>query len=102
MDNFVLTCCSTVDLDEAFFKKRHIPFVCFHFRMDGVDYPDDLGHSISFKDFYDRIRNGATPTPLTFSSLTSSSIIVMSGPFSSEGIFIISMPKCSRMPKCLS
>ena len=22
MDNFVLTCCSTVDLDEAFFEKR--------------------------------------------------------------------------------
>ena len=66
MDNFVLTCCSTVDLDEAFFEKRHIPFVCFHFRMDGVDYPDDLGHSISFKDFYDRIRNGATPTTSQF------------------------------------
>ena len=42
MDNFVLTCCSTVDLDEAFFEKRHIPFVCFHFRMDGVDYPDGI------------------------------------------------------------
>ena len=82
MDNFVLTCCSTVDLDEAFFEKRHIPFVCFHFRMDGVDYPDDLGHSISFKDFYDRIRNGATPTT---SQVNSSEFIEFWEPFVKEG-----------------
>ena len=82
MDNFVLTCCSTVDLDEAFFEKRHIPFVCFHFRMDGVDYPDDLGHSISFKNFYDRIRNGATPTT---SQVNSSEFIEFWEPFVKEG-----------------
>jgi fatty acid-binding protein DegV len=30
--------------------------------MDGRDYPDDLGKSISFEDFYKRIAAGAMPT----------------------------------------
>jgi DegV family protein with EDD domain len=44
-----------------FFEKKDIPFACFHFRIDGVEYPDDLGKSISFKDFYKRIAAGAMP-----------------------------------------
>jgi len=44
-----------------FFKEKDIPFACFHFRIDGAEYPDDLGQSISFKDFYSRIAGGALP-----------------------------------------
>ena len=43
MTKFELTCCSTADMSREYFEKRNIPFVCFHFRMDGVDYPDDMG-----------------------------------------------------------
>lgn len=43
MNQFVLTCCSTADMKKTYFDERQIPYVCFHYLMDGVSYPDDLG-----------------------------------------------------------
>ena len=60
--SYVLTCCSTADLPKEHFEKRNIPYTCFHFMMDGTEYPDDLGQTIAFDDFYKRIENGAQPT----------------------------------------
>ncbi len=62
MQPYVLTCCSTADLSAEHLAKRSIPYVCFHFIIDGVSYPDDLGQSVPFEDFYQRIREGAEPT----------------------------------------
>jgi DegV family protein with EDD domain len=62
MKKFTLTCCSTADMPFEYFQAREIPFVCFHFMLDGKEYPDDLGHTISFADFYSRIEAGAMPT----------------------------------------
>ena len=62
MKNYILTCCSTVDMPLDYLKDRDIPFVSFHFNLDGKDYPDDLGQSVSFEDFYSRIKAGALPT----------------------------------------
>lgn len=62
MSDYILTCCSTADMPYEYFNRRNIPFVCFHYNMDGEDYPDDLGQSMSFKEFYDRIKAGAMPT----------------------------------------
>ena len=61
MGKFVLTCCSTADLSREYFKQRQIPYVCFHYTIDGVTYPDDLGESVSFEEFYNRIAKGAAP-----------------------------------------
>lgn len=62
MPEFVLSCCSTADMPRSFFEERDVQFLCFHFTMDGVDYPDDLGETMPFDDFYARISAGATPT----------------------------------------
>lgn len=62
MSDYVLSCCSTADLPLEYFQKRNIPFVCFHFTMDGKEYPDDLGQTMSFDEFYRRIAAGALPT----------------------------------------
>jgi DegV family protein with EDD domain len=59
--DFVLTCSSTVDMPESFFKERNIQFLCYHFHMDGKEYPDDLGKTMSFEEFYRRVDNGALP-----------------------------------------
>lgn len=61
MNDYILTCCSTADRSISFFKERNIPYIMFHFRMNGKDYFDDLGQSISFDDFYKAIDEGATP-----------------------------------------
>ena len=57
--SYVLSCCSTADLTAEDFKKRNIRYVCFHFSIDGKDYPDDLGISYPFKDFYADMAKGA-------------------------------------------
>ena len=59
MSNYILSCCSTADLDEQHLNERDIKYICFHFQLDGKDYPDDLGKSISFKDFYNSMAKGA-------------------------------------------
>ena len=62
MSDFILSCCSTADMPKSFFEERNVAYVCFHFNMDGIDYPDDLGESMPFPEFYKRIEEGAQPT----------------------------------------
>ena len=58
---FILTCCSTADRKREFFESRNIPFVCFHYEIDGTQYLDDLGATIPFDKFYKMIADGAQP-----------------------------------------
>lgn len=62
MSDFILSCCSTADMPKSFLEERNVAYVCFHFNMDGKDYPDDLGESMPFPEFYKRIEEGAQPT----------------------------------------
>lgn len=59
MREYVLSCCSTADLSREHFEARDLKFVCFHFALDGVEYIDDLGATISYEDFYARMSEGA-------------------------------------------
>lgn len=62
MNEYIITCCSTADMPKEFFKEKNIPYACFHFNMEGVDYKDDLGETMPFGEFYQKIRAGAMPT----------------------------------------
>lgn len=62
MSDYILSCCSTADLSQEHFDKIGVHYVCFHFNMNGKEYPDDLGKSMSFAEFYKRIADGAEPT----------------------------------------
>ena len=57
--SYIISCCSTADLSKEHFQSRDIHYVCFHYAIDGVEYPDDLGESIPFDEFYDRMSKGA-------------------------------------------
>ncbi len=59
MSDYILTCSSTADMSNSYFEERDIPYVCFHFIMDGETYPDDLGQSMSFDEFYKRLSEGS-------------------------------------------
>ena len=59
MNEYILSCCSTADLSEEHFRRRSISYICFHYELDGVQYPDDLGRSIPFDRFYEAMTNGA-------------------------------------------
>lgn len=60
MSNYVLSCCSTADLAKEHFEQRDISYICFHYMIDGVEYPDDLGQTMSFDEFYKKLSNGAS------------------------------------------
>ena len=57
--SYVLSCCSPADLSQEQFNSLRIHYVCFHYAIDGVEYPDDLGQSMPFEEFYDRMAKGA-------------------------------------------
>lgn len=60
MKKYILSCCSTADLPADHFEKRDISYVCFHYELNGQEYPDDLGKSMSFEHFYKAMAEGAT------------------------------------------
>ena len=57
--SYILSCCSTVDLSKEHLEKLNISYTCFHFILDGVDYPDDLGVTVPFDEFYSKLKNGS-------------------------------------------
>lgn len=59
MSNYIISCCSTADLTKEHFERRDIKYICFHFFLDGKEYTDDLGETLSFEDFYAAIRRKA-------------------------------------------
>lgn len=59
MENYVLSCCSTADLSATHMQARNLSYVCFHYQLDGVEYIDDLGQTMSFDQFYAAMENGA-------------------------------------------
>lgn len=59
MADYILSCCSTADLTKEHFEERDIRYVCFHFALNGKEYTDDLGESISFEKFYSEMEAGA-------------------------------------------
>lgn len=82
MTKYVLTCCSTADMSLEYFKKRDIPFISFHYILDGKEYPDDLGQTIPFKEFYDQIAAGSMPTT---SQVNANQYMEFFEPFLEEG-----------------
>ena len=58
MAEFILSCCSTADLSKEHFESRNIRYICFHYKLNGIDYSDDLGQSIPFEEFYQRMDSG--------------------------------------------
>ena len=59
MSDYVISCCSTADLSKEHFEKIDVHYCCFHYEMDGVQYLDDLGQSMDFDVFYQRMTDGA-------------------------------------------
>jgi len=59
---FKLTCDSTVDLSKSYLDERDIEFISLQFILNDETYDDDMGQSMAYADFYQKIRDGAMPT----------------------------------------
>ncbi|MBR2987075.1 MAG: DegV family protein [Clostridia bacterium] len=61
MSQYVITCCSTVDVSEEKLKALDVPYVPFHYFLDAVEFEDDLYTSLSPSSFYRALLEGAEP-----------------------------------------
>lgn len=59
MPAYVLSCCSVVDLSPQYMIERNISFVPLHYFLDGKEFHDDMGATLSSADFYQAMRDGA-------------------------------------------
>lgn len=57
--SYVLSCCSVVDLSPEYMSARNISFVPLHYFINGQEYSDDMGVTLSSADFYQAMRDGA-------------------------------------------
>ena len=60
MKDFVLSCCSTIDLSPEWVEKRGVACVFFNYELDGVSCKDDFGRTNSPADLYAKMLAGAT------------------------------------------
>lgn len=59
MADYILSGCSAADLSREHFEKIGVKYICFHYLMDDVVYPDDLGQTLPADEFYARMAKGA-------------------------------------------
>lgn len=55
VDSYILSTCSTCDMTNEFCEKRDIHYAKFHFSINGTQYIDDMGRSMTADEFYSRI-----------------------------------------------
>lgn len=89
MGNYVISCCSTADLSEEHFREKEISYICFHFELNGKEYPDDLGKSIPFDKFYQSMLEGADTKT---SQINADEFETYFEPFLKEGLDILHVP----------
>ena len=59
-DGYIISCCSTCDLTREQIEALGVSYIPFHFTLDGKEYPDDLGESMSYEDFYAAMAHGSS------------------------------------------
>lgn len=82
MSNYIISCCSTADLNQSYFDDNKVPFACFQFFVDDVMYEDNLGKSMDFATFYQKMRDGAMTRT---SQVNAEGYIEMLRPYLEEG-----------------
>lgn len=55
MGDFILSCCSTADLEVSHYAARNISWIPFHFSLDGVEH---LDNTIPLDEFYREMSKG--------------------------------------------
>lgn len=58
MNEFILSCGSTVDLKPEHLKKRNLHVMNFRFMVDNIEYVDDFGKTLSYEKLYSAMDAG--------------------------------------------
>lgn len=62
MKDYVITCCSTVDLTNEYLEKNNVKYLDFKYLLDGVEYSDDMEKTVKATEFFKKISEGAITT----------------------------------------
>lgn len=84
--SYILSCCSTADLTKEHLESRDIKYIYFHYYINDVEYPDDLGQTIHFDKFYQMMEEGADTRT---SQINADEFVAYFTPFLKEGKDII-------------
>ena len=88
MSKYIISCCTTADLTREHLESRDIKYIYFHYELDGKQYDDDLGISMSMPDFYQAMVDGADTKT---SQVNSGEFEEFFGKYLDEGYDIIHM-----------
>ena len=58
MSDYILSCCTITDLNKEHFEKRDIRYACMRYSIGDEEYKDDLGVSVPYHVFYERMAAG--------------------------------------------
>lgn len=61
---------SSCDLSYNYISENNLEVIPFPYTINGNEYIDDFGKSLSYKDFYDELRNGSMPSTSQISVYT--------------------------------
>lgn len=86
MTKYIVSGSSTADLSKAHFDAMDVKYICYHYQMDGVTYVDDLGESISYSDFYQRMADGAETKT---SQINVEEFVAYFRPFLAQGLDVL-------------
>jgi DegV family protein with EDD domain len=84
--NYILSCCSTADLTKEHLDSRDIKYAYFHYYLDDVEYPDDMGQTIAFDKFYQMMDEGADTRT---SQINADEFVTLFTPYLKEGKDIV-------------
>lgn len=59
MKDYMISCCSTVDLTQEKVDALGLPVLNYTYILNGKNMKDDFGKTLSMKDFYQAMRDGA-------------------------------------------
>ena len=62
MSDYMLSCCSTVDLSPEWLAEREIDCIYFNYELGGVWHKDDFGRTIAPQELYQRMLAGEPAT----------------------------------------
>ena len=59
MSDYIISCCSSCDLDRTIMQERDLSFINFHVLVDETTYPDDMGLSLPSEKLFQMMIDGA-------------------------------------------
>lgn len=62
MADYILSAESTIDLNIDFVNELDVSIIKSNYQLNDTAYLDDFGQSLDMKEFYENMRNGATPS----------------------------------------